>query len=222
VGLYLYCVTAPDHPPPDSVRGLDGAPVRRVAGEPFGAWVSDLDEPRPASLEAARIHNAVIEEANRSITPLPLRFGQWFESEEALLTGLEAQRDRLLAHLRKVGGRVEFGVRVIDPAAAPAVPPPDRSSGRAYLEDLARRSRETDRGRRRGEAIAAELADWVGDLVRDQRVRPGGADALVAIAHLVARHDTGTYLRRIHEFPATYPTLRFSVTGPWPPYGFVE
>ena len=220
MGIYIYCLGEEGHPPPERVQGLDGTAVRAVSVAGFSAWASDLERQPSASLETIRAHNRVVEEAVATATPLPLRFGQWFDTMGAMRASLQEQRDQLAAGLDRVRNRLEFGVRVLDPAYA--AEEPARESGKAYLEGLARRERRTEEGRQRGLQVAAEIEQWLGDLQRDSRVRPLGAEALASIAYLVDRHDTRSYKRRIQGFPDQRPELEFVFTGPWPPYGFVE
>lgn len=220
MGIYAYCIGTPGHPPPGGVRGLDDAAVRALAAAEFRVWVSDLARAPSASLDTIRAHNRVVEAAAEEATPLPFRFGQWFASEAALEASLLERREPLGRRLRHVAGTLEHGVRVVDPAHAHR--PPDRSSGTAYLEALARQAREDQLDRARGREVAAALHRWLKPLVRDERVRLVGGGTVAAIAHLVDRHDTGTYRRRVEAFPARWPELRFLFTGPWPPYGFAE
>lgn len=221
MGLYLYCVGAPDHPPPIELEGIAGAPVRALDAGGLQAWVSSLDGPPPASLDRVRAHNAVVEASAETSTPLPMRFGQWFETEAALSAALDARQPGLERALDRVREAMEFGVRIIERGGAER-PAPDRSTGKAYLEALARREEEAERSRRRGAQVAAELRSFLGSVVRAQEVRPGGSDALVSIAHLVGRHDTGTYNTRLRTFSLRWPDLRFVFSGPWPPYGFTD
>ncbi len=216
--VYLYCLGAADHPEPSAVTGLAGAPVRSVPVQGFTAWVSESRGAPHPSLEALRTHNAVLGAATRSRTPLPMRFGQWFDCWSALEALIAARRAPLELSLRHVLGAVEFGTRILDPAAAAAEP--DRSSGKAYLEGLSRRGRAERARARQGADMAEAMRAWLGPLARDQRVDPGGDSTLASVAHLVDRHDTGTYQRRIRQFPSQHPELRFLFSGPWPPYGF--
>lgn len=221
MGLYLYCVGTPDHPDPGEVRGIDGAAVRALDAAGLRGWVSALDAAPAASLDRVRTHNAVVEASAAAQTPLPMRFGQWFPSRAELVDSLAERRPGLERALQRVEGALEFGVRILDPDR-PSAPTPDRSSGKAYLEGLARREEGAERARRRGAEVAADMRAFLGPLVRDHVVRPGGSGALVTVAHLVARHDTGTYTTRLRTFSARWPDLRFVFSGPWPPYGFTD
>lgn len=221
MGLYLYCIVGTSQPDPVAVQGVDGAGVRALDVAGLRTWVSSLAAPPGASLERAREHNSVVEGAMTHATPLPVRFGQFFESESEMRDVLEEGRDRLARALERVADAAELGVRVLGPES-PAPDPPDRTTGRAYLEGLARREETLEQSRRQGARVAAELHAFLGPLVRAQVVRPGGTSGLVAISHLVARHDTGAYRDQLHTFTDRYPDLRFVVSGPWPPYGFAD
>lgn len=220
-GLYLYCVGGPDHPEPGQLEGIDGTAVRSLDTSGLRAWVSPLGAAPAASLDRVRTHNAVVEASTTLRTPLPMRFGQWFASEAELNEVLAGRRPKLAGGLERVRNALEFGVRVFDPARREPTPP-DRSSGRAYMEGLARREEETERSHRRAAELAAEMRAFLGPAIREQAVRPGGSGALVSIAHLVERHDTGTYSTRLRTFSIGRPDLRFVSSGPWPPYGFTD
>lgn len=221
MGLYLYCLGASGHPDPGVVRGVEERAVSALETGGLVAWVSELEAAPKPSLEQVRRHNEVVERACAGETALPVRFGQWFPDRSALDALVLERRDTLAGAIRRVAGAMEMGLRVLD-TAAPAGPP-DRSTGRAYLESLALREAATRAARERGEAVAEEVRRWLGELVRDQRVRPlGTAEGLVAIAHLVDRHDIGNYTARVRELSERRADLRFLTSGPWPPYGFAN
>lgn len=220
MGVYAYCLGQPGHPEPPPLAGLADAPVTAEVIARFVVWLSELDAMPAPDLAAIRLHNAVVEAATAEQTPLPFRFGQWFASRDELRDSLVERNEQLTRQLRHVHGSLEHGVRVLDPAHQP--PAADRSSGTAYLETLALRARQDQLDDQRGRDVAAALRSWLGPLVRDERVRTVGGGTLATIAHLVDRHDTGTYGRRVKEFGPERPELRFLFTGPWPPYGFME
>ncbi len=222
MGLYLYCVGPPTLDPPPELRGLDAADVVAVDAAGLRAWVSEGAPPGLATVDRIREHNRVVERSVERVTALPMRFGQWFGSRAGLEEALAHRGPELGRALERVRGALEFGVRVVGPKRRPVGAPPDRTSGRAYLEGLARRRRAAEAARERGRQVAGELRTFLGDLVRDQRVREDGGGSLVSIAHLVDRDRARAYRRRFGQFAAPEGGARFVLTGPWPPYGFMD
>jgi hypothetical protein len=220
MGLYAYAIGRPSYPAPDAVVGIGGSPVEAAPLEGFSVWLSRLPAAPGPSLDRVRAHNAVVEAACAKETPLPLRFGQWFESADALARSLAERREVLDGGLHRVAGALEYGVRIVDPTFEEE--PPERSTGKAYLESLARRARMGQSALSRGRDAAAALQSWLGPLAREARVSSAGGSTLAVVALLVARHDTRSYGERIKRFPPRRPELEFVFTGPWPPYGFVE
>jgi hypothetical protein len=153
VGVYAYCLGQPGHPEPPAILGVRDASVVAETAAGFTVWLSQLDRMPAADLEGVRRHNEVVEAAARAETPLPFRFGQWFATRQDLEKSLLERREQLTRQLLHVQGALEHGVRVLDPAHHDTAA--DRSSGTAYLEALARRSRQDEVDAERGRAVAA-------------------------------------------------------------------
>jgi len=224
-GLHLYCLVEPDRSPPEGLRGLEDGAVRRLDVGRLAAWVTALEGRPSPSLERVRRHNRVVEAAmSESSSPIPVRFGEWFGSREELLDAVREDEGAYLRRLEGLRGAVEFGVRVVDPdRSAPAERPGAAESGRVYMERLARAHAEERAARGDAERLAEALAAHVGSLARDARVdlrAPEGG--LVSVAHLVARADEAAYRRAVGEFAERTTDVQFRVSGPWPPYSFVE
>ena len=188
---YLYCLTAPDAPdPPSATVGLDGASVRRLGD----AWVSDVDSRSiRATIERIRAHDSVVETAlGTGSTPLPARFGQTFESDDACLAELSAKQAKMSAGLARVAGMVEMTVILrVDL---------DASSGTAYLKSLSRRQQAA-------RSINAQVAPYVRQTAEVTR------DDGVTLSHLVDREAVTQYLSRLEGLDAR-------ILGPGAPYSF--
>ncbi len=224
-GVYLYCIAPGGHGPGAGRRGLDDRPLLGRDCGPFTLWLSELEAAPRATVDAARRHNEVVAAASgREVTPVPVRFGQWFATPEALERRVLDRCDAYAAWLRELAGALEFGIRVLEavppsPSAAASTRP---ATGREYLEALARRDAAARAAASRAESLAAELRAALGGLVRRDRVEPpADGRGHASIAHLVARRDFERYGRRIAELRARRPALRLVVSGPWPPYSFV-
>lgn len=223
-GSYIYCIAPEGHEPRDDLRGLDDEPVRALSAAGFSVWSSPLPEAPAPSVPRIRRHDRVVRaSATNSTTPLPMRFGQWYPSRQRLERSLEENREAYGRTLRTLAGALEFGVRVIDPAVPASGERPAAESGREYLAALARERDRRDRIEARGEELREEIAAELRDLVRaERRTGPEAARELIGLAHLVPREHFDAYRARLSEFRGGRPELRFLVTGPWPPYSFVE
>jgi hypothetical protein len=224
-GLYLYCVAPAGHDPPAALDGLDDAQVTALEHDGLTVWMSALGRPPEASVEGVRRHHAVVDAAiSETVTPVPFRFGQWAATEAAVRASIAPKADAWLRSLEAWAGALEFGVRVLDPARdrpARTVHAAAMSSGREYLEALARVRTEERDGVRHAEEVAALVRGRVGGLTIADTVAPlATAHGIASIAHLVRRGSFAEYHERMAAVRAEQSGLRFVLSGPWPPYSF--
>jgi hypothetical protein len=227
---YLYCVTPPDHTPPAGLLGLDDSPVAALPAGSVAIWSSLHERPPSATEETVRRHNQVVEAAmTRTVTPVPLRFGQIAPDDGSLARTLAADADRWESLLEEFAGCVEYGVRVLDAAGPASTSAADRPSAEAAVADGPGRGRRhmealAARSRRLGAAspMLAVIHEETGALVRSERVEPlHGPHGFATIAHLVERTAIPEYTVRIRRAAERLPTLSFLHSGPWPPYSFI-
>jgi hypothetical protein len=229
------------------IRGVSDTPVRVVAEGKLGALVSEVplaefgDEPLavnlhdPEWLEAgARGHDAVLAAAVQETSVVPFRFGTIYRSEEqvrALLVGHAG----LVAALDSIAGRIEIGVKGFvreDAASEEHEPHADVSAGRRYLEEKQRARRAAEER----EALAARAADEshrrLASFADDARanplqpaeVLPPRATMFLNGAYLVRAEHLGAFRDAVASLEQELGAsgVSFELTGPWPPYNFVE
>lgn len=238
-GIYAYVLLPSAVEPPPGLEGHGGEPVRWRELDRIWVWYSTASSCPSPTLESVRSHHAVAEAAmQEGVTPLPLRFGQWFAGEQEFARAMEERASSYRGQLKEVSGCLEFGLRVIETGAEePAVddeglqrrsledPESGASAGpgSAHLRALARSRRTEREARERARDVAAEIGERFSDVVRRQRNEPlprGGG--LVSIAQLVPRTAITEYHDRVRDVRRSSRTLRFVVSGPWPPYSFVK
>lgn len=228
MGLYLYCVLPADVAEPE-LTGIDGAPVRAFREADVTVWLGDCAAaPRP-DLDRIRAHNRVVQAALATgATPVPIRFGQVLADEAALVAHL-AQRD-YHADLARVAGAVEFGIRVLDPAAAEATDDTVASAhaagaaeapGTAYLRAVAKRVHTLEARRERALEVARRVDDELAAWVRERRIEPSEQPPGATVAHLVQTDAVAAYGARARDLTQGDHALHLVLTGPWPPYSFV-
>ena len=161
--LLVYCVCeTPLEPQPGEIRGVDAQPVSLIDDEGLCAVVSDLRHPAGAlAADVSRIldFEKVVEVFHRARTVLPFRFGCVLEDEIRAKEALRARRGEYQAFLRRLGGCVEMGVRLLLPrkerapsgegggpdSAVDGAMSAGTSPGLRYLNDRRARYREEER-----------------------------------------------------------------------------
>jgi hypothetical protein len=219
-GVWTYAITEDGHlSGPDGevdlswLTGVGETKVRTAASCGLTVLVSDvsLAEFGEAALrenlenpywldEVAREHHYVIDAAARLFPLLPVRLATVYSGDAALCAALASRGAELLGALRRVGGRVEWGVK-----AYPAAEPEAAAVSAA-------------------QAIHAELAAKAADtrLYPPQSARLSGVrrPMLVNAAYLLDAADGVTFTAAVAGQATAHPELRIELSGPWPPYSF--
>jgi len=194
--------------------------------------------------EVARLHHYVIDAAARLFPLLPVRLATVYSGDAAVCAALADHRDQLRATLRRLGGRVEWGVKAYaapeseseakrypaarEPVAASAG---TSTTGGAGLAHLRRRHTELAAGRESrtaavngAQAVHARLARQAeAAMIRaPQSPQLSGVrlPMLLNGAYLVDASAGTSFTAAVAGEATAHPELRFELTGPWPPYSF--
>lgn len=253
---YLYAVTRPfDARALEGVRGVGGRPVHLVVRGDLAAVVSPVplrefdEDALKANLEdlgwleeVARAHDGVIRTVVRHMVAVPLRLATVYHGDDRVREVLDEDHGGFDRALRRLTGRLEFGVKVYaEPAArtasgeqageeaAPA--PPGESPGRAYL----RKRREQRQRRDDVWQVASDLVDrtdaalreWAEarEVHRPQDASLSGApgENVLNAAYLVPAQKAEDFLRTADRLRAEAAAgTRVEVSGPWAPYSFAS
>ena len=247
---YVYCVvrsrTAPDLA--QVPRGLTGmsrpralaivpglfaivatAPERRYGEAAIRRGLSNIDWVS----RAAVAHETVVAHFIDMEAVLPMKLLSMFSNDDRALEHLRSERARLVAAAKRVAGQHEWGVRVLfDRERAATVRPartPSARGGLAYLTqkkvrrdavtELASRSRDT----------AARLFERLAARAHDARRRsasdlPDRGSLLLDAAFLVPRTRAASFQALAARESRALSSQGYAValTGPWPPYSFVQ
>ena len=235
---YLYCLRTDRAEPPDGLTGVDGAVVHAVHAAELIAWVSDVADTVTPTVDRVRAHDAVCAAAlDRGETPLPIRFGQTFPDDGAVVSELAARESVLRSRLARVAGCVElrlvmppdaFRVReeetTTDTGTADAASAGSDTSreadgpGTAFLKQLARRDRE-DLARAVG---CEEVRDAVRFAAKSLIVGQQPCESARGVSFfpvLVRRAEVEAFRSAIAETLRSQ-AIPLSVLGPFAPYSF--
>lgn len=176
---------------------VDDDAVTRVRYRDLEALVRPTTwELPPADAERLRQHHEVLEAALRRGTVLPAPFGIVFRGRRQLIRMLEEQYLALDEGLSFLEGHYEVRVHLSAKAGAEAAP---------ALEDLA--------------------MEMYSELRRHARAAvpiPGENGRVLSAAFLVERTSWVEFVERAEDLDAAHAELSFDITGPWPPYDFVQ
>lgn len=211
----LHCIfrESSGPPPAECASGIRTFQAHGLvaAVTPYAPPSTELDIPRLLAYERliARLH------ASRTI--VPFRFGCVFGPSQ--IPGLLAERaGEYHTLLDRLEGRTEMGLRAFHRAPLPAEPPP--APGAQYLAAARRRCAGLT-------AREESWADWMcnslagGSALQRREARPAPEGRLVSLHFLLARAAAEDFRERARTMaPAVGGALL--VTGPWPPYHFVD
>lgn len=246
---WLYGLVPAGRPVPPGLSGVADEPVRVIAGPGIAAVAGSVpradfeEEPLHAHLEdaawlerAARAHHQVVATLARSGPTLPMRFATIYRDDQGAAAMLDIRRDELLAALRRITGRTEWGVKVflVRPSnAAYDTGANDRASGEprpgtAYL--LRRKAQREDQQQIMGRALddaedihaalSASAAESTRHPVQSMEASGRGEPMLLNGAYLIDDGHSSAFGRTLDELTAGHPELRVEATGPWPSYSF--
>ena len=244
---YVYClVDAPGWPPDVSnmPARLPGLGKSRLLPLGRRGWLVVADAPTArygeAALEVrlqnmawlsrcALAHQAVVAHCLSAAAVVPMKLFTIFEDDDRALAGIARRGKALDRIIRRVRNRVEWGVRIRGvPAARPPRPQARPATGTGYLT-ARKRARDTARQRRsrsRSEVEGAfRLLARVAAEAR-HREMPGGRESrlLMDAAFLVGAADASRFRAAVRKLSRTLErgACSVEVTGPWPPYNFIE
>lgn len=234
--LYVYAIVARGAELPSDVTGLLGDRLTAFACRDLAAVISKVEGgPVDASAERVLRHETVVEAVRRMAPALPARFGTILPDGPALERALSRRYVTLAADLRRLGDKLEYGLTVLqDPgdggndAHAAGTEPrgiPEHltGAGSMYLRTRAEAIRREDDRRARAEVLAGELDKTLGRLALEQRRRPPAGERLVLrTAYLVDPRDDEAFRAAFEGARRMRSSVRFLLSGPWPPYSFVS
>ena len=244
--VHAYGIVATDAGADLPATGIGGAGVALLEAGPVSAvfsilpetaygaasWQAHSDDPAWLT-ETATEHQRVLTDLVRDTDVLPLRLPAMYRDEMHLHDMLTSQGDLFRVALDAVHDHVEWAVHLYfgrEPDASTEAGRP--ASGAEFFRRKAevasrRESARAEREQRVRDAYAA-MADVSRQSVVNQPQDPALSGRpepmLLNSAHLVCRRHERFFFTAVEETAARLAPagITMEVTGPWPPYNFVE
>ncbi|MDT0451136.1 GvpL/GvpF family gas vesicle protein [Streptomyces hesseae] len=238
MSTYVYGITDGERTRlPEGLTGIGEPPrpVRLVTDSGLAAVVSDCPEGLRPKRRDLLAHQQVLSEAGRKSAVLPMRFGSVCDSDDDVVQVLSRYAERYRSTLERLSGRVEYNVKAVhheetvlhvvlaENAELRALAEANRRAGGGTYEDRLRF------GEMVAEAVRSREA-WDADLVRDTleplaegcRTGPESGGWFLSLSFLVAEPAAEVLLTTVERLCRAHPQLDLKVTGPLPPYSFVD
>ena len=232
----LYCIfRSPAQPRPGIPPGVGGKPVFVLAQNGLSAGLSALVESDLVpDISQTLAFERIVEHFYRDLTVIPVRYGCQLEDASEALWLLESHRDEYGALLDELEGLGEMGIHVLlDSSRAgtedDAWPVPTRSfplpcnSGAAYLAAKRQLYLGLDRAGRHERLLVEELWGSLAGLYVRRKVEfpDSNRSRLLSLYFLVPRASVESF-RRAARHLNPKKSGRLLLSGPWPPYNFVD
>jgi hypothetical protein len=232
----LYCIfRSPAQPRPGIPPGVGGKPVFVLAQNGLSAGLSELVESDLVpDISQTLAFERVVEHFYRDLTVIPVRYGCQLEDAFEARGLLERHRDEYAALLDELEGLTEMGVHVLLDRSGPgtendAWPVPTKSfplpgnSGAAYLAAKRQRYLGLDRAALHERLLVEELwASLAGLYVRRKVEFPGANRSRLLSLHFLVPRASVESFRRAARHLRPQESVKLLLSGPWPPYNFVD
>jgi gas vesicle protein GvpL/GvpF len=232
----LYCIfRSPAQPRPGIPPGVGGKPVFVLAQKGLSAGLSELAESDLVpDISQILAYEAVVEHFYRDLTVIPVRYGCQLEGASEALRFLEGHREEYGALLDELEGLAEMGIHVLlersgagtESDARPVPPksfPLPCNSGAAYLAAKRERYLGLDRAALDERLLVERLWDSLAGLsIRHKAEFPdSNRRRLLSLYFLVPRTAVESFRRAAQDLQAKQ-SVKLLLSGPWPPYNFVD
>ena len=216
------------------------SPPPGVGGEPvFVLWDGDLGAAVSAGSDAQlqpdvphlMAYERVVEYFHGLLALVPMRYGCLFDEPPQVLRCLREHHQEYRSLLASLDGMVEMGVRVLlhdGETVEPPLPAPDAgqlaAAGAAYLRLRNQHYASHERQKAKLQVITQSLRDRLsGHFVnsREESSELSRRAALLSLQFLVRRASVDSFAGAVRSLAGELP-WKFLLSGPWPPYNFVD
>jgi len=224
-----------------AMKGISGANLYAVSIDEISAVVSDIKRADfIADKKNAIEYAGVIENMAQQFTLLPMRFGSIMNSTEIISNMLEKNYSGFQKNLQKVENKSEFGLKIFcdtgklkaelnlksEETSETSQNPVTENKNSVFKEYItqklkAHRLEETLMGYI--DSVIAEFNGFLIELNAEKKIKKmTTATTIIDAVFLIEKDKKAELVRAIEDMQGKYSELNFILTGPWPPYSFVD
>ena len=237
---YAYCIAErqsfPElarHRRPMPLNGVSGLFSNQTFLFPAGDLAVIVSEHTPADSErisiaaeaqqAAKDHARVIADCFKLSTVLPFRFNTIFADDDGLRRSVRSNQRHFLANVERLRGKAEMHLKVLVDDTCPGNSARNMTVGQEYLTSL-RESASRQRERQsKARALSVQMHRMFLPLAEEITCkRMDSGKMLLDIAHLIDNKTVERYQNKYSSATTELKDCRMQLSGPWPPYHFVQ
>jgi hypothetical protein len=224
-----------------AIKGITGADLFAVSVNEISAVVSETERADMSTDKANAIAFAgVIENLVQQFTLLPMRFGSIMDSTEIISNMLEKNYSGFQKNLQKVENKSEFGLKIFcdtgklkaelnlksEETSETSQKPVTENKNSVFKEYInqklkAHRLEETLMGYI--DSVIAEFNGFLIELNAEKKIKKmTTATTIIDAVFLIEKDKKAELVRAVEDMQGKYSELNFILTGPWPPYSFVD
>ncbi|MFZ4547880.1 MAG: GvpL/GvpF family gas vesicle protein, partial [Bacteroidales bacterium] len=223
------------------IKGIADVGLSAVRQDGIAAVIGENNKSDLISDKANAIQFAgIIEKLAQNVTLLPMRYGSFMESSDAVALMLERNCEEIGQNLRKVEGKYEFGLKVFcgseklkanivqknetgTESLQNAVNEVKNSVFREYINAKLKAHRLEELVISYVDSVITAINAQLAMLQAEHKFKKmASASILIDSIFLLEKGKKIELVEAIKTLQNHYPDLDFVLTGPWPPYSFVE
>jgi len=223
----------------NTMKGILEADLYIVSYEDISAVVSDINRSDLIADKTNALKFAeLIENLAEQFTVIPVRFGSLVESSDRIKKMLERNYNKIQNNLLEIKNKVEFGLKVFcDPEKMKAeikikaeaepliesIKSKKKSIYTDYLLNKLKEHRFEEQLLAHVDCIILDITTHLKQLNPIQKFKKMvSATNIIDAVLLLEKDKKELCINVVNELQNKYPDLSFMLTGPWPPYNFVD
>ena len=219
------------------IKGLSGVGLYAVSVNKITLAVCDMNKAEIIADKSCAIEYAgIIETLAQQFTLLPVQYGSVMESTDTIKKMLERNYAEIQQNLLKVENKFEFGLKVFCDSEKLMTELEDanetvQKSGseiknsvfREYVNQKLKEHRREEMLLSYVDSIIAEFTRLLTHLNTINKIKKmASAKNIIDAVFLLKKNKKDEMVQAVKDFQSKYPRLNFILTGPWPPYNFVD
>lgn len=225
----------------NGMRGISGTVLSSVAVDGINAIVCEATRANTiADRSNAIAFAAIIETLSHDFTLLPMRFGSMMDSSEAIASMVKRNYTEIHSNLQKIENKFEFGLKVLcdseklradlirkseadNNISSSLTPEAPTSIYRDWVNRKLKEHRLEELLLTHVDAVVTTITTHLSSMNADCKFKKMLTETTIIDALILLKKELKPELMtEISNLQVKYPGLNFILTGPWPPYNFVD